>query len=279
MSSQPSSQSAAPSTSSKPSTSSIPSSLSTTDVPDPNNLRISNAAAHERKCNDEMLRSMHQHVRREEFELSFEYGIESTSDVLSFFGELETLLLDLVATSALKCLQRRDGESQEFVKVRDNLGVSEASKVAGVVRIRFPDVGNATSITQCEPTSSQAGYCSILTTKMLVTSANLPMVVAHHDVLAVIAIALDQNSFSEFLPEQTTTAYLGPNLDSPTLSMPLAEEATNDARRTSPIATVTAVLSIGVILSAIAIVKLPALSTTHNAFFERVIGRLRPKTS
>jgi hypothetical protein len=78
------------------------------------------------------------HGSVEEFELSFVYGVESTNDDASFIDEMENLILDLVATSVLRCAG--EGEAQA-VQVR-----SRAVDDVGVVRIRYPEHGEVTSI-------------------------------------------------------------------------------------------------------------------------------------
>jgi hypothetical protein len=98
--------------------------------------------ANERECSD-ALRALPQETV-EEFEVSFEYGIESTSrDISDLIDEMESLILDFVATSVLRCTG--DGNAQA-VQLRS--GGGGAVGYAGVVRIRYPEYGEVTSI--CE---------------------------------------------------------------------------------------------------------------------------------
>jgi hypothetical protein len=95
--------------------------------------------ANERQCNDKMQTMSHEAV--EEFELSFVYGIESTTEDAYFIDEMESLILDLVATSVLRCAGV--GEAQA-VQLRSRGGGLHDD--VGVVRIRYPEDGEVTSI-------------------------------------------------------------------------------------------------------------------------------------
>jgi hypothetical protein len=90
----------------------------------------------ERHCNDKLRAMSHEVV--EEFELSFVYGVEATTKDASFVDEMENLILDLVSTSVLRCAG--EGEAQA-VQLRSR-GVDDV----GVVRIRYPEHGEVTSI-------------------------------------------------------------------------------------------------------------------------------------
>jgi hypothetical protein len=98
--------------------------------------------ANERECSD-VLRAFPEETVKE-FEVSFEYGIESTSkDVSDLIDEMESLILDFVATSALRCAG--EGNAQA-VQLRS--GGKDAIGYAGVVRIRYPVYGEVTSISE-----------------------------------------------------------------------------------------------------------------------------------
>jgi hypothetical protein len=90
----------------------------------------------ERHCNDKIQTTSHEAV--EEFELSFVYGVEATTEYASFVDEMENLILDFVATSVLRCA----GEDEEQAVQLRSRGVDDV----GVVRIRYPEHGEVTSI-------------------------------------------------------------------------------------------------------------------------------------
>ena len=98
--------------------------------------RMIDLEANERHCNDKLETMFHEAF--EEFELSFVYGVEATTEDASFVDEMENLILDFVATSVLRCAG--EGEAQA-VQLRSR-GVDDV----GVVRIRYPKHGEVTSI-------------------------------------------------------------------------------------------------------------------------------------
>jgi hypothetical protein len=78
----------------------------------------------------------------EEFELSFVYGVESSSnDVCEYTDDLENLVLDFVASTVLICT----GESDTFAVQRSQHLAGEI-RDSGVVRIRYPEYGEITTI-------------------------------------------------------------------------------------------------------------------------------------
>jgi len=93
----------------------------------------------ERQCNDNL--HMMSREDAEEFEVSFVYGVESSSKYASFVEEMDSLILDLVATSVLRC--SGEGEAQA-VQLRSRGGGALGD--VGVVRIRYPMQGGTTSI-------------------------------------------------------------------------------------------------------------------------------------
>jgi hypothetical protein len=98
--------------------------------------------ANERECSD-VLRALPQETAKE-FEVSFEYGVESTSrDISDLIVEMESLILDFVATSVLRCAGVGSAQAVQLRSVGGG-----AIGYVGVVRIRFPEYGEVTSI--CE---------------------------------------------------------------------------------------------------------------------------------
>jgi hypothetical protein len=90
----------------------------------------------ERQCSDDILAAVLSEAD-EEFEVSFVYGLETSTDDASFIiDNMETLILDYVATSVLRCSEAVQSRSREGRELR---GV-------GVVRVRYPEDGLRTSI-------------------------------------------------------------------------------------------------------------------------------------
>ncbi|KAL3826888.1 hypothetical protein ACHAXA_000856 [Cyclostephanos tholiformis] len=174
--------------------------------------RMIDPEANERHCNDN-LKSISREASKE-FEVSFVYGVESNSEDDTFVDEIESLILDLLATSMLRC--SGEGEAQA-VPLRTRGG--EILGDVGVVRIRYPEYGKVTSISNCDPvTSSQAQECAILNTKLLVTSIGVPILKVRADMLTILSDAFRENIFLELIPELSATSYLGPDPDALVLS-------------------------------------------------------------
>jgi hypothetical protein len=99
----------------------------------------------QRQC-DELLSALPQETV-EEIELSFEYGVESTSEgIHRLIDEMDILVLDFLAMSVLRCAG--EGKS-EAVQLRSGLEGGNAIGYMGVVRIRFAEYGNVSSICEC----------------------------------------------------------------------------------------------------------------------------------
>lgn len=80
----------------------------------------------------------------EEFELSFMYGIESSSnDVYEITDDMENLILDFIASTVLVCASEHD-----FQTVQRSKRIDRGIRESGAVRIRYPEYGEITSI--CE---------------------------------------------------------------------------------------------------------------------------------
>jgi hypothetical protein len=104
-------------------------------------LRMVNQGSNERRCNGEIRRMTDE---LEEFELSFVYGVESSShDVYEYTDDLENLVLDFVASTVLICA----GESDTYtVPVPRSQHLAGEMRDLGVVRIRYPEYGEITTI-------------------------------------------------------------------------------------------------------------------------------------
>ena len=102
-------------------------------------LRNVNRGKNERKCNTNMPTES-----LKEFELSFVYGIESSSDdVYEYTDDMESLILNIVASTVLICASQSDAHISQRSKRLDG-GIRDS----GAVRIRYPEYGEITSI--CE---------------------------------------------------------------------------------------------------------------------------------
>ena len=83
----------------------------------------------ERHCSDKLQTMSHEAF--EEFELSFVYGVEATTEDASFVDEMENLILDFVATSVLRCAG--EGEAQA-VQLRSR-GVDDVGVVSKITNL------------------------------------------------------------------------------------------------------------------------------------------------
>ncbi len=100
-----------------------------------NNLQQSNHGPNDRKCSDILLMSTKE--RQEEFEISFQYGVtSSSSDAFELTDDLENRILDHISSIALICASESNVQSEG--------GIEEM----GVIRIRYPEYGEITSM--CE---------------------------------------------------------------------------------------------------------------------------------
>ena len=110
---------------------------------------------HERKCDEDSLQSMPKGSVKE-FEVSFVYGVESSSrDYSDYIDELETLILDYTATSVLRCPGGAVDASNVYqsVQVRkkrnsDGYDDDHDTATTSVVRIRYPEYGQITTMSK-----------------------------------------------------------------------------------------------------------------------------------
>ncbi|KAL3763820.1 hypothetical protein ACHAWU_001880 [Discostella pseudostelligera] len=178
-------------------------------------LRNVNRGKNERKCNTNMPTES-----LKEFELSFMYSIESSSnDVYEYTDDMESLILDIVASTVLICASQSDAHISQRSKRLDG-GIRDS----GAVRIRYPEYGEITSISDCDQImmSSQAKSCAVMNTKLLVTSTSASLSEVHRTVLLALANSLNGNKMDESIPNLTATSYIGPDPESLTLSASLA---------------------------------------------------------
>ena len=107
-------------------------------------------SAHEKKCNNK-LRSIPQDAI-EELEVSFAYGIESTSEEYDdLIEDMESLMLDFVATSVLQCSDESEGSSPVAAQLRkkknsSQIGNNDGGNDSSVIRIRYPEYGQITTV-------------------------------------------------------------------------------------------------------------------------------------
>ena len=101
-------------------------------------LRMNNNNdSYDRKCDEQ------REVNGEEYEVSFEYGIEvSSSTSFDIVDELQSLILDYITISMLRCSSNENKGSVE--------------------RIRYPSSGEGRIITICKSRIGYALYCSYI---------------------------------------------------------------------------------------------------------------------
>jgi len=104
------------------------------------NMRVADPAANERICSDTL--RLIPEDGRDEFEVAFMYAVEYQSvDIHDHIDDLETLILDFVAKSVLKCAVATDSDVVETRK----LGEAE-NAFEGFIGVRYPEFGQITSI-------------------------------------------------------------------------------------------------------------------------------------
>ncbi|KAL3770554.1 hypothetical protein ACHAWU_007826 [Discostella pseudostelligera] len=170
------------------------------------NMRVADPAANERICSDTL--RLIPEDGRDEFEVAFMYAVEYQSvDIHDHIDDLETLILDFVAKSVLKCAVATDSDVVETRK----LGEAE-NAFEGFIGVRYPEFGQITSISSCDTlTTLQSNGCAIVISKLLVTSVGVPNVEAHHDILLVLNDLFKEKRVVEVMPEVLATSYLGPD--------------------------------------------------------------------
>ena len=105
-------------------------------------LRVAEPTAYERKCNDNLRTVAQEDI--DEFEVSFVFAVESTSPVSQFLYDLEVQILNFVAISALRCTGGSDAQAVQMWR-RDGGNIDD-DEAYGVVRIRYPEFGEISSI-------------------------------------------------------------------------------------------------------------------------------------
>jgi len=147
-------------------------------------LRMNHPDIYERKCDDNPEVS---ETDIDEYEVSFEYGVDSTSNTIHFIDELGRMILDFLAISVMRCSETGQTRSQG----------------GSVVSIILAN----TEVWSCDPYEQG---CGVLNTKLLITSSGLATSHVHRDILSVLQESFKEGMFTEFIPELTTTSYLGP---------------------------------------------------------------------
>ncbi|KAL9187715.1 hypothetical protein ACHAXT_006093 [Thalassiosira profunda] len=252
---------------SSPADAGVPSAAPTAFVDDIFSVRLVDPTAYERKCEHSFRGVSPEKLK--EFELTFVYGVESmTENVDDLVEDMESLILDLVGTSVLRCSIESSATS---VQLRRSDGVGDGG-VAGVIRVRYPEFGDITSTAQCEPMAPKAKGCAVLTSKLLVTSTGEPIVEVHQNVLLVLAEAFQQNIFLEVVPELIASDFLGPSLDSVTLSL-TSQGAETGSGSSTTVAVLFSVVCVALILQAVACFAFPA----RRQAFGKVIGYYQDK--
>jgi len=209
---------------------------------------------YERKCTDDLRLISKDSI--DEFEVSFVYGVESSEeDHGTYLDDLETLILDYIATSVLHC--GSDAHQSVQLRKKRSGGKVIVDDTSHVVRIRYPEFGQITSVcksfddclfsyspdlstnivfcslpkstAKCDPTLSQAKGCVMLETELLVTTIDSTSTSeeVHHNILHSLQDAFKKNVFTEFMPELITTSYLGPEPDVSMLSSSKSTDETH----------------------------------------------------
>ena len=211
-------------------------------------LRMNSPDLYERKC-DGLLPELSQ-----EYELSFEFAVESKHDIVAdFVGDLESMILDFLSLSVLRC---REDDS--------------------VVRIRYP--GRTTTMMNCDSTSPLAQSCVVLSTKLLVTSNDGASISeAHRDILTVLQDAFDEGTFIEFIPELITSSYLGPE-PAEAFSFIESEEAVGSSSAAVIVSRVSCafliMFGVGVLLLVLTMITCPKLAPGKVKRFYHNVTRI-----
>jgi hypothetical protein len=130
--------------------------LSTDDIFDniPRSRIVPPNATTVRQCTDIIQTLSSRGKPIDEFEVSFVYGVETLTEDVSYIGHLESLILDLVAKSVMRCDSNREKKdviqsSVEAVQQLRSAGVGEVGEFieyVGVIKIRYPRRGEVTTI-------------------------------------------------------------------------------------------------------------------------------------
>jgi hypothetical protein len=143
--------------------------------------------------------------RSQEIEISFLYGVQSKTVDHFYLEELEGLILDFLRVSIVMCLDDGERAAPQVWKIDDQ------QDAAGVIRVRYPEIEDVSTISQCDPTLVDAKGCIMLSTKLLVTSVGVPIIKVHSDVLMLLNDAFQEGAFVDIIPELLVTSYLGPD--------------------------------------------------------------------
>ena len=212
---------------------------------------------------------------QEEFEVTFVYGVETSTSSRRFVGGIEDAVLDYVATNVLRCAD--DGDSPPRLRSGGAPAVGAPDAAGEVVRVRYPSEGAISAVSDCDPVTSEAGGCAVLSTTLYVTTlagADGPRV--HRDVLTVLDDALRGDAFIGTVPDVVVTSYLGPDPEAASLA-PLDGPDPRAKARVAGIALASTLCVIVLVIFA-AIYGLPlarrgSLFRVINYHRQRVTGR------
>lgn len=175
----------------------------------------------------------------DEFEVSFLYSVESSQPSYEYIDDLEDWILYYVANkTALSCAGVDGGTSYVLPAGR------EGKSRAGVIKVRYPEDGESTSIRgSCDQVSSIVKACAIWRTKLVITSVGLSVADIHRDALMTIRDAFEDGTFLRGIPGLIDISYLGPHPDALTIETPEdnpANEAAATMLRLIPVFSTTA---------------------------------------
>jgi len=157
-----------------------------------------------------------------EFDVTFVFGVETTTSSYDYIDDLEIVVLDFVSASVLECIDDKE-QSVQLLRRDDTI------PSRGVVRVRYPSQGKITTIARCESTLPNAQGCAVFTLKLLITVIDMPESEVHGDILNLLADAMDKRIFEEIVPELITLNYLGPDPGEEVVISELAGSSNHDS--------------------------------------------------
>mmetsp|Transcript_22807 Transcript_22807/g.40886 ORF Transcript_22807/g.40886 Transcript_22807/m.40886 type:complete len:162 (-) Transcript_22807:57-542(-) len=90
---------------------------------------------------------------------------------------------------------------------------------AGVVKVRYPQEGEISSMTTCDPRVISQG-CAVWNTRLVIASVGLSVSEVHRDTLIALSNSLNNGTFVEYVPDLISTTYLGPQPDAQIIHEP-----------------------------------------------------------
>lgn len=117
----------------------FPTTLSPTADDGFDNLRVVDSRANERMCSDTI--GLVPRERSDELVVAFRYEVEyNFTDIHDYIDDLESLILDFVAKSVLRCSRGNDPDAVQLRKLEEG-----TTKNIGVIGVRYPANGQITS--------------------------------------------------------------------------------------------------------------------------------------